>query len=242
MQAKSSFLKKFVETIVSKRMRRGVLSSEFLERELSEPVSAFVVSALETIILFVFLTYLTMSYSISFSFVFIFFGGYLIWKTGFTAYQSWKKLIKLNQIIQDEKYEIEHHRENEKKELETLYSSKGFSGKLLNDVTTVLMADDNRLLEVMLEEEMGLALESFEHPLKIALGTFLGILSSFCLLGLCYFFMGMFGLIAMSGVFLTFIAVIVSHYEKLSLLKTLIWFLAIAFVSFFTCTLLRSLL
>lgn len=242
MQGKSSFLKKFVENIVSKRIRRGVLSSEFLERELSEPLSAFVVSVLETIILFLFLSYLMASYSIPMSFLYIFFASWLFWKTGFMAYQSWKKLIKLNQIIQEEKYEIEHHRENEKKELEALYAAKGFSKKLLNDVVTVLMADDNRLLEVMLEEEMGLMLESFEHPLKIALGTFLGILFSFASLWACFFFMGMFAVIVSSFVLLTFIAIFVSHYEKLSLLKTLMWFLAISLISFMTTTLLKSLL
>ena len=49
---------------------------------------------------------------------------------------------------------------------------------MLDDVIDVLMADDNRLLQLMLEEEMSIELSSLQHPLKQAFGTFIGILSS----------------------------------------------------------------
>ena len=60
-----------------------------------------------------------------------------------------------------------------------MYEQKGLSGDLLDQVIEVLMADDNRLLRVMLEEELGLTLESYEHPLKQAAGAGLGVLSAF---------------------------------------------------------------
>ena len=62
-----------------------------------------------------------------------------------------------------------------------------FSGKLLDEVIDVLMADDNRLLQVMLEEELGLSLETYEHPLKQAAGAFFGVIGAATLLGLGLF-------------------------------------------------------
>ncbi len=44
------------------------------------------------------------------------------------------------------------------------------------------MADDNRLLRVMLEEELGLTLEAYEHPLKQAFGALLRIVDQRCVL------------------------------------------------------------
>ena len=58
----------------------------------------------------------------------------------------------------EERFEIAHHRGQEKEELTELYALKGFKGELLDQVINVLMADDNRLLSVMLEEELGLEL------------------------------------------------------------------------------------
>lgn len=100
--------------------------------------------------------------------------AYLLWKTGRSALLGYNRLERLHRLIQEERYEIEHHRPEEKEELYALYQAKGFSGKLLDEVVHTLMADDNRLLEVMLREELGLPLESMEHPLKQALGALLG--------------------------------------------------------------------
>ena len=85
--------------------------------------------------------------------------GWLIWKTGRSALLGWARLERLHRVIEEERYEIEHHRDQERQELKELYYAKGFEGKMLDDVIEVLMADDNRLLQVMLEEELGLSLE-----------------------------------------------------------------------------------
>ncbi len=126
------------------------------------------------------------SLSFSFSQIALLFGGTLLgwtlWKVTRTALIGWSRIEKYNRLIWEEKHEIEHHREEEKEELREMYKGKGFSGKLLDDVVDVLMADDNRLLQVMLEEEMGLELASYQHPLKQAFGTFIGILFSSALI------------------------------------------------------------
>lgn len=99
-----------------------------------------------------------------------------IWKTGRAAFLGWARLNRLNQLIAQERSEIQHSRENEQKELMEIYRAKGFEPPLLDQVIQVLMADENRLLTVMLEEELGLRLEEYEHPLKQGLGAFFGVI------------------------------------------------------------------
>ncbi len=108
-------------------------------------------------------------------FFLIFFSiSFLIWKAGRSALLGWARLERLHRLIEQERWEIEHHHAQEKEELAAMYVQKGFSSPLLDQVVDVLSADDNRLLQVMLEEELGLTLESYEHPLKQALGAFFG--------------------------------------------------------------------
>lgn len=128
-------------------------------------------------------------------------GGWVLWKTARSALLGWSRIERLHRLIEEERWEIEHHRAQEKQELKEMYEAKGFEGKLLDEVVEVLMADDNRLLRVMIEEELGLSLEAYEHPLKQAWGSFLGALSSslLCLGGLWLFhFWGLVGAGALS--------------------------------------------
>ena len=113
----------------------------------------------------------------------IFTCGWLLWKTGRAAWLGWFRLERLHRVLEQERWEIEHHFQQERDELRVLYAAKGFEGKLLEDVLDVLMADNDRLLKVMVEEELGLSLENTEHPLKQGLGACLGtfITSILCL-------------------------------------------------------------
>lgn len=104
--------------------------------------------------------------------------GWLLWKAGRSAWLGWFRLERLHRILEQERFEIEHHRTQERDELRVLYAAKGFEGKLLEDVLDVLMADNDRLLRVMVEEELGLSLASHEHPLKQGLGAAFGVLIS----------------------------------------------------------------
>lgn len=129
----------------------------------------------------------------------------------------------MHKIIEDERYEIEHHRPQEREELIELYRAKGFSGKLLEEVVDVLMADQNRLLQVMLEEELGLRLSSYEHPIKVGAGAGLGALLSsiFLLLGLWIF--GSIGLYSVAFCAMGLSAVLLAKQHKNKLLQMMIW-------------------
>lgn len=100
--------------------------------------------------------------------------GWVVWKAARAAWLSWSKLERLHRIVTEERDEIASNRPQEREELIALYRVKGFEGQLLEDVVDVLMTDDDRLLTVMLEEEMGFTLEVYEHPLKQALGACIG--------------------------------------------------------------------
>ncbi len=104
--------------------------------------------------------------------------GWMIWKIGRSALLGWARLERLHRVIEEERWEIEHNRSQERQELTELYAAKGLSGKLLEEIISVFMSDDNRLLRMMLEEEMGLTLEVYEHPLKQSAGAALGVILS----------------------------------------------------------------
>lgn len=108
--------------------------------------------------------------------------SWVIWKGVRSFWVASARLERLHRVLKEERYEIENHRPQEREELKALYAAKGFKGPLLDEVLDVLMADDERLLRVMMEEEMGLSLGNYEHPLKIGLSAALGVLvSSFIL-------------------------------------------------------------
>lgn len=108
--------------------------------------------------------------------LFSFAAGFIFWKMGRAAWLSWYRLERLHRVMEEERREIEENRPQEKEELKALYAAKGFSGKLLDEVVDVLMADGDRALRVMLEEEMGFRLEENEHPLIQGLGAASGAL------------------------------------------------------------------
>ncbi|MDF2549679.1 MAG: putative rane protein [Chlamydiales bacterium] len=157
--------------------------------------------------------------------------GWSIWKGGLNAWLSWTKLERLHRVLIEEKSEIEYHRDQEREELSALYQAKGLHGKLLHDVVDVLMADNDRLLKVMLEEELGYRLESYDHPLKYGLGAFLGSLLAG---SLALFLLAFFGhsyalffsiaLVALSGA-------ISALYEKNHLVNAVIWVSAISLLA-----------
>ena len=97
-----------------------------------------------------------------------------VWKALRSALWGWNRLDRLHRLIEEERFEIEHNREQEKTELIEMYQAKGFKPPLLDQVVSTLMSDDNRLLQVMLEEELGLRTEIVDHPLRQSLSAFLG--------------------------------------------------------------------
>lgn len=155
----------------------------------------------------------------------------LIWKTGRSALLGWSRLGRLHRLIEEERYEVEHHREQEKEELKELYRLKGFEGKLLDEVIDVLSADSDRLLKVMLEEELGLTLEACQHPLKQAMGASLGVIVAFLLGAFFFWLFPKWGLGIGSLLSLSAGAIISAIYEKNRVISSVIWNLGIGIVA-----------
>jgi hypothetical protein len=96
------------------------------------------------------------------------------------------------------------------------------------------MADNNRLLRVMLEEEMGLKLESHEHPLKQGFWAGLGafVSASIALVG-CW--MGAYyGLLIASLIAVAIGASLTAMFEKNRMTSAIIWNLGITVVAYST--------
>ena len=104
--------------------------------------------------------------------------GWGFWKGARGAALAWSRLQRIHRVAAEEKEEIESNRPQEREELVALYGEKGFSGPLLDKVVDVLMADQDRLLRVMLQEEMGLRLEENPHPLVQGLFATAGVVAS----------------------------------------------------------------
>jgi vacuolar iron transporter family protein len=149
--------------------------------------------------------------------------GWVAWKGGRSGWLGWARLERLHRLIEQEKYEIEHHRPQEREELMALYRAKGFEGKLLSDVVDVLMADQNRLLKVMLEEEMGLTLQAYEHPLQQTLGAVIGASLSLGVGGLFLFFFPGYGMWIAAFLLLASASVLSAVYERNRLIAAIIW-------------------
>lgn len=158
--------------------------------------------------------------------------GWTIWKFGRSAWLGWARLERLHRVLAQERWEIEHHRQQERDELRELYAAKGFEGKLLEDVLDVLMADDSRLLRVMVEEELGLSLESHEHPLQQGLGACIGSLAAvlMCLGGL--FIYGSYGIIAAAFLAIGISGAISAHHSQNRWVPAIVWNMGIAALTF----------
>ena len=157
--------------------------------------------------------------------------SFIILFAGRSALLGQARLERLHRLAEQERYEISHHRPQERAELKALYASKGFKDDLLDKVVDVLMADDDRLLKVMLEEEMGLSLEAYEHPLKPSLAI---VLSGLAVLVL---FIGSYFLASLKGGVLSLILIIAitsiynAYKEKNHVLTALVWNLGLALLA-----------
>jgi hypothetical protein len=165
-----------------------------------------------------------------------------IWKTGRSGWIAWSRLERLHRLMEQERWEITHNRKQERDELRALYSQKGFEGKLLEEVCDVLMADNDRLLHVMLEEEMGLTLEAYEHPLKQALGAFVGSFLCAIICLLCFFLLPPYGFFVASLALGSIAGILGSYSADNKLIPSLVWNLGLGLLSFIALTLLFKIL
>lgn len=227
--------KKALEHVMGKRIEGMASFSESHGTELPGYLSAACDSTRETavvlLLLWLFLSLLNVS-SHQIFMVFTAFGlGWVAWKAGRSGWLGWSRLERLHRLIEQEKYEIVHHRPQEREELMALYEAKGFEGKLLDSVVDVLMADQDRLLKVMLEEEMGLTLQAFEHPLQQCLGAAIGAAFALMVSGVFLFFIPSFGVLLSTFLLLGASAFFSALYEGNEVIPTVIWNLSIAILT-----------
>lgn len=215
-----------LQHVIDARIKGREASAEVHGTELPGHVSAAADSAKETA--FILLLLWTLLGSQAHWLMLVLISGWLVWKTGRSAILGWSRLERLHRVIEEERWEIEHHRPQEKEELRALYAAKGFSGKLLDEAVEVLMADDNRLLEVMLQEELGLALESYEHPLKQAAGAVLGVVGSSFIMSLGLFALPAWGPSLCAALIIALSAGTTAQLERNRPLPAIVWNLAIA--------------
>lgn len=221
--------KKPLEHLLEARLKGKFASSEIHGTEIPGHISAAADAAKETsLILLVLWTLLGSS---AHWLILIFLSAWLVWKVGRSAILGWARLERLHRVIEEERWEIEHHRPQEQEELRALYAAKGFSEPLLTEVIDVLMADDNRLLQVMLEEELGLTLESYEHPLKQAAGAFLGVLGATLILSFGLFFLPFWGAPLCAALVIALSAGTTAQLERNHPLPFIIWNLATALLA-----------
>lgn len=222
-----------VDHVVEAQARGIIAASEIHGTEIPGSISAATDAARETIILFLLLNLFFVKFAFSLSQIFtiicVVAFGWLIWKTGRSAWLGWSRLERLHRILEEERWEIEHNRTQERAELKALYAAKGFEGKLLEDVLDVLMADGDRLLKVMIEEELGLSLEVHEHPLRQSLGAACGVVftTAISLFSLWLWPAG--GLYCAALIILSLSAYFSAYYEGNRFISAIIWNLAIAF-------------
>lgn len=170
--------------------------------------------------------------SISIHMTLLFFSvGFILFKMGRETHKSYAKLERLENLLKQEQHEIKYNQEEERQELTEIYEAKGFSGKLLEQVIDTLMADDNKLLHVMLEEEMGLKLQSIDHPLKCCLMTFVGGGISAALLILSAFYFNFLGIIICTYIIITISSSYVAHLHNNNKIHATVWNLAITFLA-----------
>ena len=218
-----------LEHVISARLK-GQVRTETHGLEMPGHLSAFADAAKETSLVLIIIWPISLQIPLPWILI-VFSFGWLIWKTGRSALLGYAQLERMHRVIEEERWEIEHHRLQEKDEVRAFYKAKGFSGPLLDEVVDILMADDNRLLEVMLKEELGFNLGSMEHPLKQAAGAALGTLSALAAIALAQITLPPIGTIIAAALVIACSAGFVAHLERNRVVPAIVWSLSIAALS-----------
>lgn len=219
------------EHLKAARQKGAIAAAEVHGTEMSGAIGAMADAAKECAVYLLILWILLHNFltqSQIFFILLLFSIGLILWKTGRSALLGWSRLERLHRLTEEERWEIEHHRAQEKEELKELYSMKGFEGRLLDEVVETLMADDNRLLQIMLEEELGVILEAREHPLKQATGAATGSIIVCGILLLLLWLLPSYGILAGSFLSLIFFTALGAKLERNRALTATIWTLATA--------------
>jgi hypothetical protein len=158
----------------------------------------------------------------------------MLWKAGRSAWLAWSRLERLHRIVLEEQREIQENRPQEREELKELYRLKGYEGKLLDEVIDVLMADSDRLLRVMLQEEMGFRLEENEHPLVQGLGALIGAFFGGLIPIIGYYYFAEPGIVSTSLISLALFAGLSAWRERNRVVPAVVWNIGIAIFAYAT--------
>ena len=94
-------------------------------------------------------------------------GAYLSTKSEQDNYEKHRKI---------EYWEVDHLPEVETEEIREIYRAKGFEGELLEQVVSVITADKDRWVDVMMKEELGMMEES-KSPIMMGAITYVSFVS-----------------------------------------------------------------
>jgi VIT1/CCC1 family predicted Fe2+/Mn2+ transporter len=90
------------------------------------------------------------------------------------------------------------------------------------------MADNNRLLKVMVEEELGLSLQTTEHPLKQGLGAGIGVFIAAAACLLLQFLLPAFGLFVGATLTIAIASATAAYLAQNQTVPAIVWNLGIA--------------
>ena len=94
----------------------------------------------------------------------------------FGNYLSTKSEIEyIKREKEREKWEIEHLPEGEREEIRQIYIRKGFTGKILENVVSIITSDKDVWVDTMMSEELGLNADD-KTPVKSGLATLFAFL------------------------------------------------------------------
>lgn len=104
----------------------------------------------------------------------LFADGFAMSIGAYLSAKSEKENFEKHQKI--EYWEIENIPEQEVEEVREIYKAKGFEGALLEQVVSVITADKDRWVDVMMKEELGM-IENNKSPFKIGLITLISFIA-----------------------------------------------------------------
>jgi vacuolar iron transporter family protein len=211
--------KSVLDHLKTARTKGAFANAELHGKDVISPVFAASDGAMETAVI---LFFLSIVFPLNYKMLLIFSFGFFLWKTARSALLGWGRLERLHRVAKEEMWEIQHNREQEKEELLALYEAKGLKGRLLEETVTVLMAEDNRLLWLMLEEELGLSLENYDHPLRQALWVGCGVFLSAVMFIGGYLF-SFWGSCVVAAIIVFITAFIITKEQKNRVLEGSVW-------------------
>lgn len=94
-----------------------------------------------------------------------------------TGYATYSRVRGFMNELDREREEIKNNFEGERAEVYALYAAKGFTEPVLTQIVHTIAGDEDRLLKVMMEEELGLKMQHMNHPLLVGAWNFVAALA-----------------------------------------------------------------